>query len=82
MRLGFGEIVLILIVARLIFGQSKPPQLGDALGEGIRSFRKATDGNDDAPVPAVAARPDLPASAQSAPAPTSPKAVERAGPSS
>ena len=75
MRLGFGEIVLILIVALLIFGPSKLPQLGDALGKGIRSFRKATDGSDDAPAPTVAARPDLPAPAQAAPAPASPQAA-------
>jgi|WetSurMetagenome_2_1015567.scaffolds.fasta_scaffold645806_1 sec-independent protein translocase protein TatA len=82
MRLGFGEIVLILIVALLIFGPSKLPQLGDALGKGIRSFRRATEGSEDAPAPAVAAKPDLPASAQAAPAPASAQAaVERAGPS-
>lgn len=42
MRLGMGEILLILAVVLLIFGPKKLPQLGEALGKGIRSFRKAT----------------------------------------
>lgn len=42
MRLGFGEILAILVIALLVFGPSKLPQLGDALGKGIRNFKKAT----------------------------------------
>ncbi len=42
MRLGFGEIVIILLVVLLVFGPSKLPQLGEALGKGIRSFKRAT----------------------------------------
>jgi sec-independent protein translocase protein TatA len=52
MRLGFGEILLILAVALLIFGPSKLPQLGEALGKGIRNFKKSSEGNDDVPPPA------------------------------
>jgi sec-independent protein translocase protein TatA len=48
MRLGFGEILIVLVVVLLIFGANKIPQLGDALGKGIRNFRKATGGGDDA----------------------------------
>jgi sec-independent protein translocase protein TatA len=47
MRLGFGEILIVLVVVLLIFGANKIPQLGDALGKGIRNFRKATGGTDD-----------------------------------
>lgn len=47
MRLGFGEILIVLVVVLLIFGAAKIPQLGDALGKGIRNFRKATGGADD-----------------------------------
>ena len=42
MRLGFGEILLILAIALLVFGPSKLPQLGEALGKGIRNFKKGT----------------------------------------
>jgi sec-independent protein translocase protein TatA len=54
MRLGFGEILVILVIALVVFGPSKLPQLGDALGKGIRNFKKATQ--DDAP--AHDGRPD------------------------
>jgi sec-independent protein translocase protein TatA len=39
---GFGipELILILVVLLLVFGPGKLPQLGSALGETIRSFRK------------------------------------------
>ena len=48
MRLGFGEILIVLVVLLLIFGANKIPQLGDALGKGIRNFRKsAKDGEED-----------------------------------
>ena len=46
MRLGFGEILVVLVIALLVFGPSKLPQLGDALGKGIRNFKKAADGLD------------------------------------
>ena len=40
MRLGAGEIVVILVLALLFFGPSKLPQLGSSLGEALRSFKK------------------------------------------
>jgi sec-independent protein translocase protein TatA len=41
-NLGFKEILLIAIVALIFFGPSKLPELGKALGLGIREFKKAT----------------------------------------
>jgi sec-independent protein translocase protein TatA len=41
-----GEILVILVVVLLIFGANKIPQLGDALGRGIRNFKKAKDEDD------------------------------------
>jgi sec-independent protein translocase protein TatA len=46
MRLGFGELLLIFLVVLLIFGSSKLPQLGDALGKTIKNFKKATTEDD------------------------------------
>jgi len=40
MRLGAGEIIVILVLALLFFGPSKLPQLGSSLGEALRSFKK------------------------------------------
>ncbi len=43
-NLGFPEIMLILVVALLVFGPKKLPDLGRSLGNGIREFRKGTQG--------------------------------------
>jgi TatA/E family protein of Tat protein translocase len=42
-QLGFSEMLIIFIVALLVFGPKKLPELGKSLGKGIREFRKATD---------------------------------------
>lgn len=39
--LGPWELVAILIVAVLVFGAKRLPELGSGLGEGIKNFRKA-----------------------------------------
>jgi len=39
--LGFGEIVIILLVALLVLGPSKLPKLARQLGRGMREFRRA-----------------------------------------
>jgi sec-independent protein translocase protein TatA len=48
--LGAPELIVILVVALLIFGPGKLPEIGAALGRGIRDFRKALEhkGGDDA----------------------------------
>lgn len=42
-QLGFSEMLVVFIVALLVFGPKKLPELGKSLGKGIREFRKATD---------------------------------------
>lgn len=44
--IGVTELVVILVVALLIFGPGKLPEIGGALGRGIRDFRKAVEGNE------------------------------------
>lgn len=39
--LGGWEIVIILLIVLIIFGPSKLPQMGQALGKAIREFKKA-----------------------------------------
>lgn len=41
--LGTTELVLILVLVLIIFGAGKLPEIGGALGKGIRSFRKAQE---------------------------------------
>ncbi|MFB4166036.1 twin-arginine translocase TatA/TatE family subunit [Alteribacillus sp. JSM 102045] len=44
MPLGPGSIVLIVLVALLIFGPKKLPELGRAAGNTLREFKHATKG--------------------------------------
>lgn len=39
---GAGEWAVILLIALIIFGPSKLPELGKALGKGIREFKGAS----------------------------------------
>jgi len=43
-NIGFGEILLILLIALLLFGPSKLPELGRAFGRTLREFKNATKG--------------------------------------
>jgi sec-independent protein translocase protein TatA len=41
--MGATELIVVLVVALLIFGPGKLPEIGGALGRGIRDFRKALE---------------------------------------
>ena len=41
--LGFGEILIILVLALVLLGPSKLPDAAKQLGKGLREFKKATD---------------------------------------
>lgn len=47
---GPWELILILLIVLLVFGAGKLPQIGDALGRGIRNFKSASNGKKDEPV--------------------------------
>ncbi len=40
--LGFTEIAFILVIALLLFGPNKLPELGRLVGKGLREFRRAS----------------------------------------
>ena len=40
--IGIPELILIFVVALVIFGPKKLPDLGKALGRGLAEFKKAT----------------------------------------
>jgi TatA/E family protein of Tat protein translocase len=61
------ELVIILVIALLILGPGKLPDVGAALGKSIREFRKASSDVQDAVK--VDTSPLAPASAPAAPAP-------------
>ncbi|MGE8207111.1 twin-arginine translocase TatA/TatE family subunit [Heyndrickxia sp. NPDC080065] len=43
-RPGIGSIIIIIIVALLVFGPKKLPQLGRAAGNTLKEFKNATRG--------------------------------------
>jgi sec-independent protein translocase protein TatA len=44
--LGFGELVIILVIVVVVFGATKLPQLGDGLGKAIRNFKRSVSPSD------------------------------------
>jgi sec-independent protein translocase protein TatA len=40
--IGIQEILLILLIALLLFGAKRLPEIGRGLGKGIREFKKAS----------------------------------------
>jgi TatA/E family protein of Tat protein translocase len=42
-QLGFSELILIFVIALLVFGPKKLPELGKSLGKGLKEFKKATE---------------------------------------
>jgi sec-independent protein translocase protein TatA len=45
--IGPGEIAIVLVIALLIFGPKKLPELGKGLGRGMRDFKRAVTGDDE-----------------------------------
>ena len=82
-NIGPVELVIILVIALLVIGPGKLPDVGSALGKSIREFRKAASDVQesvklDAPIaPAVPtpAAPAVPAPTPGAPAPAAPVVV-------
>lgn len=48
-QIGFPELVIILVVVLIIFGPTQLPKLAKMIGESIRSLKKASTGESDAP---------------------------------
>lgn len=42
--IGMSELILIAVVALIIFGPKKLPEVGRALGKGLRELKNATAG--------------------------------------
>jgi sec-independent protein translocase protein TatA len=89
-NIGPLEIVVVLIIALVVFGPKRLPELGNSLGKGIREFRDTVSGDkhddeDDNDVKALSATqvtttPVQPAAApaEPVPAPVEPAAEPRA----
>ena len=42
--IGLPELLIVLVIIIIIFGVGKLPEIGGALGKGIREFRRASQG--------------------------------------
>ncbi len=45
--LGTQELLIILVLVMIIFGAGKLPQVGGALGKGLRNFKKGVNETED-----------------------------------
>ena len=45
--LGTTELIIILVLVLIIFGAGKLPEIGNALGKGIRNFKKGVSQPDE-----------------------------------
>jgi TatA/E family protein of Tat protein translocase len=69
-NIGAPELIIILVIALLIIGPGKLPDVGSALGKSIREFRKASSDIQESVKVDATPLPPQAASAQPAPAPT------------
>ncbi len=44
--IGVPELLIILVIILIIFGVGKLPEIGSAIGKGIRNFKKSVNEND------------------------------------
>jgi sec-independent protein translocase protein TatA len=47
--IGPAEIILLLVVALLLFGAKRLPEIGRSLGSGMREFKDSVSGEKSAP---------------------------------
>jgi sec-independent protein translocase protein TatA len=47
MRLGMGELVIILAIFVLLFGARRLPALADGMGKAIRNFKRGLNTDDE-----------------------------------
>lgn len=50
--------MVLLVIALLVFGPKRLPELGRSLGSGMRGFKKAIESDDDDEPKPIAEQPD------------------------
>jgi len=45
--IGIPELLIILVIILIIFGVGKLPEIGSALGKGIKNFKKSVSDQSD-----------------------------------
>ena len=73
--IGWPELIILLVVVLIVFGPGKLPDIGNAIGRGVREFRKASGDLEDS----IRGEPTKPADTPPAtPPPQSPPADDAA----
>jgi len=54
---GLPEIAIILVIILIFFGVGKLPQVGSAIGKGLRAFKRGQQGAEDEEAIEEAAKP-------------------------
>jgi sec-independent protein translocase protein TatA len=46
-EIGISGLIILLVVALLVFGPKRLPEIGRSLGRGMREFKDSVSGRDD-----------------------------------
>lgn len=49
--IGFSEMLVLAVIALLVFGPKRLPEIGSAVGKGMREFKDAVNGTSAAAAP-------------------------------
>ena len=47
-NIGPGELIIVLVIALLVLGPKRLPEVGKSLGRGLREFKSSVTGGDEA----------------------------------
>jgi sec-independent protein translocase protein TatA len=75
-NIGPLEIGIVLVIALIVFGPKKLPELGKSLGKGIREFKGSIGGDSDESEPQQAIAQPVTAPVQAVAAPAEPIAAD------
>jgi sec-independent protein translocase protein TatA len=56
--IGMPELIIILVIVLIIFGAGKLPEIGGAIGKGIKNFKKSVNDRDEIDVTPDAKKKD------------------------
>jgi sec-independent protein translocase protein TatA len=73
-NIGPTEIILLLLLALLLFGARRLPEIGRSLGQGMREFKDSVSGN--SPSKSEETHTELPVGTQDTTAPAPPRERE------
>lgn len=52
--IGFAEMLILAVIALLVFGPKRLPEIGSAVGKGLKEFKEAVNGTNTVTVAADA----------------------------